>query len=71
MTTATRGQLPRGTTPSKTASSCSGTVMTKHLTSRTLLKGQDPAAVARALLRDAEEPKSFNHSISYPKLGLA
>ena len=45
--------------------------MTKHLTSRTLLKGQDPAAVARALLREAEEPKSFNHPISYPKLGLA
>jgi hypothetical protein len=33
--------------------------------------GQDPAAVARALLREAEEPKSFNHPISYPKLGLA
>ena len=36
-----------------------------------VLKGQDPAAVARALLREAEEPKSFNHPIRYPKLGLA
>ena len=30
----------------------------KHMTSRALLKGQDPTAVARALLREAEEPKS-------------
>jgi pyruvate/2-oxoglutarate dehydrogenase complex dihydrolipoamide acyltransferase (E2) component len=43
----------------------------KHMTSRALLKGQDPTAVARALLREAEEPKSFNHPIRYPKLGLA
>jgi hypothetical protein len=43
----------------------------KHMTSRALLKGQDPAAVARALLREAEEPESFNHPIRYPKLGLA
>ena len=43
----------------------------KHMTSRALLKGQDPGAVARALLREAEEPKSFNHPIRYPKLGLA
>jgi hypothetical protein len=43
----------------------------KHMTSRALLKGQEPAAVARALLREAEEPKSFNHPIRYPKLGLA
>ena len=43
----------------------------KHLTSRALLKGQDPLAVARALLREAEEPESFNHPIRYPKLGLA
>jgi hypothetical protein len=41
----------------------------KHMTSRALLKGQDPAAVARALLREAEEPKSFNHPIRYPRLG--
>jgi hypothetical protein len=43
----------------------------KHMTSRALLKGRDPLVVARALLREAEEPKSFNHPISYPKLGLA
>jgi hypothetical protein len=41
----------------------------KHMTSRALLKGQDPAAVARALLREAEEPESFHRPISYPKLG--
>jgi hypothetical protein len=43
----------------------------KHITSRALFPGQDPAAVARTLLREAEEPKSFNHPIRYPKLGLA
>jgi hypothetical protein len=43
----------------------------KHLTSRALLKGQDPLAVARALLREAEEPENFRRPISYPKLGLA
>ena len=43
----------------------------KHLTSRALLKGQDPLAVARALLREVEKPESFNRPIHYPKLGLA
>jgi hypothetical protein len=43
----------------------------KHLTSRALLKGQDPLAVARALLREAEEPENLHRPISYPKLGLA
>jgi hypothetical protein len=43
----------------------------RHLTSRALLKGQDPLAVARALLHEAEEPKDFHRPISYPKLGLA
>jgi hypothetical protein len=43
----------------------------KHITSRALLKGQDPLAVARALLREAEEPKDFSRPIRYPKLGLA
>jgi hypothetical protein len=42
----------------------------KHITSR-LLNDKDPAAVARALLREAEEPKDFNRPIHYPKLGLA
>jgi hypothetical protein len=43
----------------------------KHITSRALLKGQDPVVVARALLREAEAPKNFRRPISYPKLGLA
>ena len=43
----------------------------KHLTSRALLRGQGPLAVARALLREAEEPKDFARPIRYPKLGLA
>ena len=43
----------------------------RHITGRALLKDEDPLTVARALLREAEEPKSFNHPISYPKLGLA
>jgi hypothetical protein len=43
----------------------------KHITSRALLKDEDPAAVARALLREAEEPKDFHRPINYPKLGLA
>jgi hypothetical protein len=36
-----------------------------------LLKGEDPAVLAKSLLREAEEPESFNHPIRYPKLGLA
>jgi hypothetical protein len=43
----------------------------KHLTSRALLPNEDPAAVARSLLREAEEPKDFQGPIHYPKLGLA
>jgi hypothetical protein len=43
----------------------------RHISGRALLPGQDPLAVARALLRKAEEPESFNRPISYPKLGLA
>jgi hypothetical protein len=43
----------------------------KHITSRAMLKGEDPATVARALLREAEKPKDFNRPIQYPKLGLA
>jgi hypothetical protein len=43
----------------------------RHITSRALLKGQDPAVLAKSLLREAEEPESFNHPIRYPKLGLA
>ncbi len=43
----------------------------RHITGRALLKDEDPAAVARSLLREAEEPKAFNDPIRYPKLGLA
>jgi hypothetical protein len=43
----------------------------KHITSRALLKGEDPAPLARILLREAEAPKDFNQPIRYPKMGLA
>ena len=43
----------------------------KHITSRALLKGEDPAVLARSLLREAEKPKDFNRPIHYPKLGFA
>ena len=43
----------------------------RHIGGRALLKDEDPAAVARALLREAEAPKDFQAPIRYPKLGLA
>jgi hypothetical protein len=43
----------------------------KHITSRALLKGEDPVPLARILLREAEEPKDFQRPIHYPKMGLA
>ena len=43
----------------------------KHITSRALLKGDDPAVLARSLLREAEAPSDFNRPLAYPKLGLA
>jgi hypothetical protein len=43
----------------------------KHITSRALLKGEDPAPLARILLREAEAPKEFQAPIRYRKLGLA
>ena len=43
----------------------------KHITSRALLNGEDPAVLARILLREAEEPKDFQRPIHYPKMGLA
>ena len=36
-----------------------------------LLKGEDPAVLAKSLLREVGEPESFHRPISYPKLGLA
>jgi hypothetical protein len=43
----------------------------RHIGGRALLKDEDPAAVARSLLREAEAPKDFNRPIHYLKLGLA
>jgi hypothetical protein len=44
----------------------------KFITSRALLKDDDPAVLARSLLREAEQQKKdFNRPIHYPKLGLA
>jgi hypothetical protein len=43
----------------------------KFITSRALLAGEDPAVLARILLREAEEPKDFQRPIHYPKMGLA
>ena len=43
----------------------------RHISGRALLPVENPLAVARALLREAEEPESFNRPIFYPKLGLA
>ena len=42
----------------------------KHITSRGLLKGEDPAAFAKILLRE-RAPNDFQEQINYPKLGLA
>jgi hypothetical protein len=43
----------------------------KHITSRALIKGEDPAVLAKSLLREVGEPESFHRPISYPKLALA
>jgi hypothetical protein len=43
----------------------------KHIASRMLLKDDDPALLAKSLLREREAPKDFNRPIHYPKLGLA
>jgi hypothetical protein len=43
----------------------------KHITSRALLKGDDPAVFARSLLREAEAPKDFNRPLHYPPMGHA
>jgi hypothetical protein len=43
----------------------------KIITSRAMLAGDDPAVLARALLREAEAPKDFDRPIHYPKLGFA
>jgi hypothetical protein len=43
----------------------------KHLTSRALLKGEDPAVLAKSLLREIGEAESFHRPISYPNPGIA
>ena len=43
----------------------------KHLTSRALLKGQDPAVLAKCLLREVGEAESFHRPIRYRNLGIA
>jgi hypothetical protein len=43
----------------------------KHITSRALLNGEDPAVLARSLLREREAPKDFQRPLHYPKMGLA
>ena len=42
----------------------------RHLMSRALLKADDPLAVARALLREANAQESFNRRLDYPNLGI-
>jgi hypothetical protein len=43
----------------------------RHLTSRALLKGEDPRVLAKSLLREREKLTDFNRPIHYPKMGLA
>jgi hypothetical protein len=43
----------------------------KRITSRALLKDDDPALLAKSLLREREASTDFQAPIHYPKLGLA
>jgi hypothetical protein len=43
----------------------------RHITSRAMIAGEDPAALARLLLREARAPEDFNRRLDYPKLGTA
>jgi hypothetical protein len=43
----------------------------KHVNSRAMLKGEDPAALARVLLHEARAGTDFNWAISYQKSGVA
>jgi hypothetical protein len=42
----------------------------RHITSRAMIAGEDPAALARLLLRE-KGPEDFNRRLDYPKLGIA
>jgi hypothetical protein len=43
----------------------------RHITSRALMEGQNPADIARQLLHEARQPAGFNRRLDYPKLGAA
>ena len=43
----------------------------KHITSRALLNGENPAMLAKILLREREGQNDFQQPIHYPKLGFA
>jgi hypothetical protein len=43
----------------------------QHIASRALMKGRDPASLARELLREARKPQTFTRRLDYPKLGTA
>jgi hypothetical protein len=43
----------------------------KYINSRALLKDDDPAVLARSLLREANGSSDFNRKIVYPGMGLA
>jgi hypothetical protein len=45
----------------------------RHITSRAMIEGEDPRAVAKQLLREIKQPESerFNGPLDYPKLGVA
>jgi hypothetical protein len=42
----------------------------KYITSRSMIAGEDPRALARLLLRE-KGPEDFNCRLDYPKLGIA
>jgi hypothetical protein len=43
----------------------------RYITSRAMIASEDPAALARLLLREARAPEDFNRRLDYPKLGTA
>jgi hypothetical protein len=43
----------------------------KHITSRAMIPGEDPKALARKLLRKKKQPSDFDRPLSYPSAGLA
>jgi hypothetical protein len=43
----------------------------KRISIQTVKPGQDPAAVARRLLREANKPADFYRQLAYPELGIA